>query len=132
MSTENIADLCLGVLKDLGFGDESVSSLVERWQEFVDECRSGYAWDYSEYKNEIMVRGLLQCLLDHPEICKAGEVKWIFEEVLRLDDEFKSLLQPGVSLSRGEGWWDTGVLIYGGEEYCQYMKNAHGISARQV
>ncbi|WP_122669298.1 hypothetical protein [Pseudomonas viridiflava] len=132
MSSENVNDLSLGVLRSLGFDNEHLGSLIERWQVFVAECRSGYTWDYSEYLNEIRVRGVLQCLLDHPKVRDADEVQEMFQEVLRLDEELKSILQQNISLSRGEGWWDRGVLMYGGEEYRQYMKIAHGIAVRQV
>ena len=40
----------------------SASSLLERWDAFVDECEEGYRWDYSEYLSEVEVRAVLEGL----------------------------------------------------------------------
>lgn len=132
MKNENIFELCSAVLTKLGFGNETLMSLVQKWQFFIEECQEGYAWDYSEYKNELRVRGLIEELLDDPRISNADELGYLFSEVFRLDEKFKCLLQSGASVLEGGYWWEQGVLIRAGDEYCHYMKSAYGIYVENV
>ncbi|WP_257225695.1 hypothetical protein [Pseudomonas sp. ICMP22404] len=74
----------------------------------------------------------MQQLLEDSIISNADELKGFFEELDRLDEVFKSLLQSGVSVNEGENWWERGVLIYAGEEYCFYMRRAHGVAVRNT
>ncbi|ALI06683.1 MULTISPECIES: hypothetical protein [Pseudomonas] len=132
MKNENIFELCSAVLTKLGFGNETLMSLVNKWQFFIEECQEGYDWDYSEYRNEIRVRGLIEELLSDPRISNADELAHLFSEVFRLDEKFKCLLQSGVSMLEGGHWWEQGVLIRAGDEYCHYMKSAYGIYVESV
>ncbi|AZE97791.1 hypothetical protein C4J95_0298 [Pseudomonas orientalis] len=132
MINENIFELCSTILTKLGFGNETFSSLVQRWDFFVDECQDGYRWDYSEYRNEIRVRGLLEQLLNSSAISSSENFKELREKVISVDKKFKDLLQPGIALVEGEWWWDSGVLMYAGEDYSCYMKEAHGVLVEVV
>ncbi|AZF24533.1 MULTISPECIES: hypothetical protein [unclassified Pseudomonas] len=132
MINENIFELCSTILTKLGFGNETFNSLVQRWDFFVDECQDGYRWDYSEYRNEIRVRGLLEQLLNSSAISSSENFKELREKVISVDKKFKDLLQPGIALVEGEGWWDSGVLMYAGEDYSCYMKEAHGVLVEVV
>ncbi|MGR3890398.1 hypothetical protein [Pseudomonas sp. 1152_12] len=132
MKDESIFELCASVLTRLGFGGESLVSLIQKWRFFIEECKDGYRWDYSEYLNDIRCRSLLQRLLEEPKIASADEFKEIFYELACLDDMFKSLLQPDLFIRAGEKWWERGVLIRAGEEYCFYMKAAHGIVVENI
>lgn len=132
MISKNALELCSMFLISLGFGNETLMSLIQKWRFFIEECQGGYGWDYSEYRNEVRSRCLIQQLLEDPRIANADELKGYFEELVYLDEIFRSLLQPGVSVSEGEHWWERGVLIRAGEEYCSYMKSAHGVVVESV
>lgn len=132
MINENIFELCSTILTKLGFGNETFNSLVQRWDFFVDECQDGYRWDYSEYRNEIRVRGLLEQLLNSSAISSSENFKELREKVISVDKKFKDLLQPGIASAEGEGWWDSGVLMYAGEDYSCYMKEAYGVLVEVV
>lgn len=128
MSSKDTYELCSSILTTLGFGSETAASLIQKWRFFIEECEGGYAWDYSEYRNEIRVRWLIQHLLDNSELNNSLELKGFIDEVFSLDEKFKTLLQSETVAVKGEGWWDRGVLTRAGEEYCHYMESAHGIS----
>jgi hypothetical protein len=132
VKNEDIFEHCSAVLTKLGFGNETLMSLVKKWQFFIEECQEGYGWDYSEYSNELRVRGLIGKLLDDPRIFNADELGYIFSEVFHLDEKFKCLLQSGISVLEWGHWWEQGVLIRAGDEYCHYMKSACGIHVESV
>ncbi|WP_434572513.1 hypothetical protein J3P88_26275 [Pseudomonas sp. Z3-6] len=132
MKDENVFELCSAVLTKLGFGNETLMSLIQKWRFFIEECQEGYDWDYSEYRNELRVRGLIEELLNDPRISNADALGHLFSEVSRLDEKFKFLLQSGVSVLEGGHWWEQGVLIRAGGEYCHYMKSAYGIYVESV
>ncbi|MCD5976537.1 hypothetical protein [Pseudomonas quasicaspiana] len=132
MSHANIIDCCSVLLADLGFGNETLESLIMKWRFLVGQCREGYEWDYSEYKNEIRARCLINELQNCPSIYGAIELKWFFNDVALLDEEFKSLLQPGVDVNEGGSWWERGVLSRAGDEYRCYMANAHRVSVERI
>lgn len=132
MKNESIFELCASILTRFGFGGESLVSLIQKWRFFIEECKDGYRWDYSEYLNDIRFRSLLQRLLEEPKIANADEFKELFDELTCLDDMFKSLLQPDIFIGTGEKWWERGVLIRAGEEYCFYMKAARGIVVENI
>lgn len=132
MKDESMFELCSSILTRFGFGGESLVSLIHKWRFFIEDCKEGCRWDYSEYLNDIRVRSLLQYLLEEPRIASADEFKGLFDELACLDAMFKSLLQFDLFLSTGEGWWDRGVLIRAGDEYCFYMKAAHGIMVENI
>lgn len=127
MSSENVFEACAALLAKLGFEGESLESLVIKWGFFIEQCKDGYGWDYSEYRNEIRVRSLIQELMSCSKIFDADELKECFEYLAFLDGEFKSLLQSGIDVEEGSSWWDRGVLKRAGEEYCYYMARAHQI-----
>lgn len=127
MTNANLFDICSSILAEYGFRGETLPSLIDKWRSFIEECKEGYQWDYSEYINEIKVRYLIQKLVDDKRISNADEYKGVLGELDELDKEFESLLQPNVLLDRGNGWWDRGVLKKADQEYCEYMINAHGI-----
>lgn len=132
MIIEDIFELCSTILTKLGFGNETFNSLVQKWVFFVDECQDGYRWGYSEYRNEIRVRGLIEQLLSDSAISNSKDFKTLRERVILADKKFKDLLQPDIALVEGEGWWDSGVLMYAGEDYSCYMKEAHGVLVEVV
>ncbi|KRP58815.1 hypothetical protein [Pseudomonas orientalis] len=132
MINENIFEMCSMTLTKIGFGNETFDSLVQKWSFFVDECQDGYRWDYSEYRNEIRVRGLLEQLLNSSAISSSENFKELRKKVISVDKKFKNLLQPAIALVEGEGWWDSGVLMYAGEDYSCYMKEAHGVLVEVV
>lgn len=128
MTEVSIMQLCSIILTRLGFQNESPFTLLEKWKGFVQQCFDGYSWDYSEYLNEIRARSLIQHLLDDERIANSDELSDLFSEVSEVDRAFKTLLKTDVVLNKGEHWWETGVLRKAGEEYCQYMFDAHQIS----
>ncbi|WP_095102124.1 hypothetical protein [Pseudomonas sp. Irchel 3A5] len=132
MSSEGVFKEYAVLLAKLGYESESLESLVMKWEFFIEQCKDGYRWDYSEYRNEIRVRSLLQELKNCSNIYGAGELKGCFEYLAFLDEEFKSLMQPGVDVEEGSSWWDRGVLKCAGEEYCYYMARAHQILVKNA
>ena len=44
------------LLAKLGYPGESLLSLTEKWENFIEDCESGYTWDFSEYRHEIISR----------------------------------------------------------------------------
>jgi hypothetical protein len=132
VKNENVFELCSAVLTKLGFGNEALMSLIQKWKFFIEECQEGYDWDYSEYRNELRVRGLIEELLNDPRISNADALGHFFSEVFRLDEKFKCLLQSGVSVLEGGHWWEQGVLIRAGGEYGHYMKSVYGIYVGSV
>lgn len=127
-----LLQICSVILAKLGFESETLVTLLDKWRFFIGECEEGYQWDYSEYKNEIGTRHLIQQLLNNEEIAAADEFKEVFVELGRLDQKFQNLLQPKIVLEKGEGWWDKGVLKKAGKEYCLYMYDAHAIAVKDV
>ncbi|EFP97247.1 hypothetical protein [Vibrio caribbeanicus] len=132
MTEKTLIQLCKMILAKLGFESETFVSLVEKWRFFIDECECGYQWDYSEYLSEIRARHLIQQLLNNEEVAKAEEFQELIVDLGNLDQKFRELLQPEVLLEEGEGWWDKGVLKKAGEDYCQYMYDAHGINVVKI
>ena len=124
--------ICAMILTRLGFENETLTSLLEKWRFFIGECEDGYQWDYSEYVNEVRARYLIEQLLCDETVSNADEFKEQFIELDKLDQRFQELLQPKVVLEKGEGWWDKGVLKRAGGDYCQYMYDAHEITVDSI
>jgi len=127
MSELTIIEICSIVLAKFGFPNETLVSLLAKWKSFVEECADGYGWEYSEYRNEIRSRFLIQQLLDDERIASNEELQDLFIEIKDTDELFRSLLQDGCVIE-GESWWDQGVLKKAGEEYRSYMKDGYGIT----
>ncbi len=132
MTNSDISQVCSMILSNLGFPNETLISLIQKWLSFVDECEDGFQWDFSEYKNEIRVRYLIQCLIDDERLSKAAELKEAFDEIEKLDNRFKSLLKTDDSLDEARTWWERGILAKAGQDYCQYIYDAHGIVVKNI
>ncbi|WDE06524.1 hypothetical protein SG34_006285 [Thalassomonas viridans] len=132
MTKIDLKQVCSMILSKLGFSDETLSSLIDKWRCFVEECEEGYQWNFSEYKNEIRVRYLIQNLMDDEKLSKGEEFKEVFAEIEKLDQRFKALLQPNIVIDKGDGWWDKSVLNKAGYDYCQYMYDVYGVIVENV
>lgn len=131
MNEVNTSKICSDILTEFGFPNESLISLVDKWKFFVGECEDGYDWDYSEYRNELKVRTLIEHILNDKRISASNSLHDLIFEVQKNDALFKCLLQKENHIE-GENWWDRGVLEFAGDEYCLYMKNAHGIYVKKI
>ncbi|MFF3749766.1 hypothetical protein ACFYYH_04790 [Streptomyces sp. NPDC002018] len=81
------------------------------WEEFVTACESGYAFDLSEYLNDLSVRRLLQAVLDDAEAAQRTETYVPFaQRIRRIDDHFRELVSKGPLIRPGSDvWWDRRV-----------------------
>jgi len=102
--TETVAsylDEVQRLLQEAGWRQESPATLVSRWDGFVRSCEDGYTWDVSEYTNEVAVRSVLERLLTAPSLApypeQAGGLR---DEVRKIDDRFRCLLQEGSELPK--------------------------------
>ncbi len=105
---------------------ESVASLVDRWSTLVEECKAGYQWDVSELSNELRARDWLEMILSEPELQAFEEHRELVARVHEIDEQFRALLQPDLSIPGEQAWWRRGVLRAAGEEYARYMARAYG------
>ncbi len=92
------------ILKAAGFENESLDSFLEKWEFFIGECEAGYIWDYSEYRNELRVRYLIQTLIDDQDVANSDSLKYFFDAVNILDQRFKKLLRSDVTVDDGDNW----------------------------
>jgi hypothetical protein len=106
---------------------EKPPALLRKWDSFVDSCLSGYAWDISEYNNEIRVRDHIEVLLQAECLQQFPEIQAFRELVNPIDQQFKAVLQPDKTLPKQDSWWRKGVLKYAGEPYARYMQRVYGI-----
>jgi hypothetical protein len=131
MTTPEFLDVAADVLRRAGARPgASPASLVARWADFVAECAAGYAWDHSEYVNELFVRDLLEALLAASELQAFPEIGGLREQVDLVDADLRALLNPTRRLPVGGPWWRTGVLAASGADYAAYMRDAYGIPVR--
>lgn len=119
------------VLDRLGI-NETPSTLLDRWEMLVGECESGYSWDYSEYRNELRVRDLLEGVLRAPELLKYEEHDELMRRVEELDGRFRCLLSSSQSGVSNEPWWRRGVLCKAGPDYAEYCRSAFSIEIEVV
>ena len=107
---------------------KSASTLLDDWSRLVEECESGYSWDYAEFLHDLQVRKFLELLATSPTLAKYDQHELFRSRLQAIDARFRVLLQDEVTLGLTGPWWRTGVLISAGSPYADYFLNAHGIS----
>jgi hypothetical protein len=111
----------------------SASSLLERWDAFVDECEEGYRWDYSEYLSEVEVRAVLEGLEVDQGLNRYAEHQEFLGNLGKIDRRFSALLHPLYQTGDvGDPWWRRGVLRRAGAEYAGYFRKAFSFDVEIV
>jgi len=111
----------------------SASSLLERWDAFVDECEEGYRWDYSEYLSEVEVRAVLEGLEVDQGLNRYAEHQEFLGNLGKIDRRFSALLHPLCQTGNvGDPWWRRGVLRRAGAEYASYFRKAFSFDVEIV
>lgn len=131
MTSSDYEKKCKEILSPHGFKSETFSSLIDKWKYIIEECEDGYDWEFSEYSNEIKCRFLIQLLMCSLELKEFSFHSELVEKTIQLDCRFKKLFQDNVSID-GDYWWQKGVLIQAGDEYCDYMKDAYNIEVNRL
>lgn len=117
------------ILGETSWRKKSPASLVRQWDGFVSSCEEGYSWDVSEYNDEIGVRTTLERILTAKTLVSYSElIGALAEEVQKIDDRFRCLLQTDVELPDREHWWERGVLKRAGPPYADFHRAAYGIA----
>ena len=98
------------VLSSLGEGC-SAASLLDAWSAFVEEVEEGYAWDESEYRNEVRVRGQIELVMEAESLQKFVEHREFRENVQRVDSQFLSNSHPTWKFPWGGTWWESAVPV---------------------
>ena len=108
-------------------------SLLSAWELMVDECTTGYESDLSEYLNDLSVRGLLQSVLDDPDIQAGDEHAWFAAEVQRIDSGFRDVLHDGPAVRPGDShWWNRRVPSVGQQEFVDGVRERYSVELREV
>jgi hypothetical protein len=110
---------------------DSPWALIDHWEFFIDQCKSGYSNNIYEYYNDMFSRKVIECIISARDILKDYEAFNNFSEKVRLlDAEFAALLQADVKLTGYSGWWEQGVLQYAGDELVKDYYNNYKIKVR--
>ncbi|WP_411151036.1 hypothetical protein [Streptomyces sp. A30] len=108
-------------------------SLLSAWELMVDQCATGYESDLSEYLNDLSVRGLLQSVLDDPDIQACDEYAWFAAEVQRIDGGFRDVLHDGPVVRRGDFyWWNRRVPSFGQQEFVDDVRERYSVELGEV
>ena len=104
--------------------------LIEKWRFFIEDCDRCYAWDISEYNNEIRVRDELENFLRSQTFTQfEGRVEFL-QELFLLDGRLQDLFLPNSVLRNRDTWWKQGVLARAGEPYRDYMFKVYGFNVQ--
>jgi hypothetical protein len=103
----------------------TLSSLVERWSDFVGEVEGGYSSSVDEYTNDLTSRDLIDQVRESlPESVQ-------FEMMTRiglLDERFKLATQPDIKkalssfFAIGPAWWWARIPIKRSRQYSSELK----------
>lgn len=103
------------------------------WKEFVEECAIGYELDLSEYLNDLSIRDLLQEVMDDAEIRTIDNYGWFAEEVRRIDERFREVVNAGPEIRPDDAhWWKRRVPPVGAEEFVDDVRDRHSVEVRVV
>lgn len=126
--TNTFLDRVHEIMVAQGFpSDDSPAALLSAWEAFIQECKSGYNWDVSEYRNELAVRNRIEAILIDARAREFPEHDELAIRVAVLDKQFRDLLQPGTQSPYGDKWWERGVLAFAGDEYAEFYRSAYDI-----
>jgi len=103
------------------------------WEEFVTACADGYAFDLSEYLNDLSIRKFIQLVLEDPEIQRTETYALFAERIHRIDDRFRGLVGDG-PLVRPDSdlWWDRRIPSYGSVEFVEDARERYSVELRSV
>ena len=75
------------LIKKRGFSSDVLDFDIERWRQLVDQSRSGYDDDVTEYTNDLASRDFIQSIYE--ELSDEGKLH-LMSVVAPLDNDFKS------------------------------------------
>ncbi|MFJ8104611.1 hypothetical protein [Streptomyces sp. NPDC096132] len=106
---------------------------IRMWEEFVEECVSGYEFDLAEYLNDLSIRGLLQKAMDDIEMKLLEQYSWFTGEVRRVDERFREAVEDGpVVWPDGEFWWRRKIPPIGSEDFVRDVRDRFSVELRLV
>jgi len=104
----------------------SGAQLIEAWSEFVAACEEGYAWDISEYRNELRVRGEIEQIMIAGELQVYREHAGFCGAVEGVDARFRLLGRPDWQFPDRTTWWERLVPARAGEALATYCRAVYG------
>ncbi|MGR3869194.1 hypothetical protein ACUXZZ_11435 [Streptomyces graminifolii] len=109
------------------------AQVLGAWEDFVTTCTDGYAFDLSEYLNDLSVRQFIQLVLDDSEAGRTEMYALFAERIHRIDDRFRKLVSDW-PLIRPESdlWWDRRIPPYGTAEFVEDARERYSVEVRVV
>ncbi len=111
---------------------DTASTLLDKWENLVLECESGYSWDYSEFLNELRVRDEIETILSVPELHRYKEHGVLRERVASIDQRLRVLFHSEKESSTEGPWWRRGILKRAGADYAEYCWSAFSVPVEVV
>lgn len=108
------------------------TTLLDWWLSMIATCEEGYFHNIYEYTNDLHVRSRIEVVLTDPRLQHAPRFDNFAAQVAQLDERFRSLLMPGVTIPGGEHWWEQGVLKQAGVEYANDVKTLYNIDIQTL
>ncbi|UFQ13545.1 MULTISPECIES: hypothetical protein [Streptomyces] len=106
---------------------------LRSWDEVVKLCTEGYDLDVSEYLNDLSIRELLQHVIDDPVVRSLPEYSWFSNELSRIDEGFRALLQDGPSVRPNESrWWFRSLPARGQQEFADDVLERYGVELEVI
>lgn len=102
------------------------------WADVVAQCAAGYRFGLAEYDNDVSVRDALDVVW-RPEADRFSEVADVRAKIHSIDAQFRSVLQPHVTIAGyGDRWWRAGIPRLGGAELVRDCADQYGVVVEPV
>jgi len=108
------------------------ATLLDDWRRFVELCLLGYPDNIYEYYNDIRVREWIELILTAEQLNELAEQDEFKVKVEEVDQQFRNLLLPQVTVPGKSFWWEKGVLKYAGEELVNDYKKEYDIEIARI
>lgn len=95
--------------------------LIEKWDEFVEQCEEGYQLSLYDYDNEITIRDDIHDIISSKILQEFKEYKIFIEQVDFIDRRFKEVSIECDNIP-GQTWWKRRILKYAGDQYVENVK----------
>jgi hypothetical protein len=128
MSASLLATKVRAVLDQAGWDPHlTPADVIARWQRFVDLCAVGYPRDLHDYSIDIRVREAIHAILSDPALEGDPAMPAFAHHVAVIDQQFRGLLLPGVTIPHQAYWWEKGVPRIAGEDLANDLHIIYGI-----
>jgi hypothetical protein len=108
--------------------DTTPSELLARWSKLVSECEAGYLGDAEDYFNDLTSRDAIERAVRNEDLCRYDEMVAFKEQVARIDERFRALLEPDAfPRIPAEDWWARGVVRSAGPRLVRDLRDRYGV-----